>query len=198
MINDQKSLDELKQAATVLKSGKSSDLKTLSDKLDELCANIEGKHAEQLKKNTRLWRGASISLLLVCLILGLVVIFLLRPTPQSAIVITSPKTGDVVTMTIPVTGTVAKAAITDGRSLYVFVRPHGLTEQDQPLDYWVQPTPVINNDGTWQASKVGVGTPEDPGRSFDICAVLTSHTITDTHFSALPPGPAFCNMVTRE
>jgi hypothetical protein len=123
------------------------------------------------------------------------------PTPTPApptLLITSPKTGDVVTMTIPVTGTVAIAFMTDGTGLYVLVRPHQLNDQDPLFDYWGQPQPNINSDGTWEAKDVGVGTEKDPGRSFDICAVLTSRTITSTNYSALPSGPASCNTVTRK
>jgi hypothetical protein len=116
------------------------------------------------------------------------------PTPDPpTLVITSPKNGDVVTMTIPITGTVAKASMTGGRKLYVIVRSYG-------YEYWVQPPqPIINSDGTWNASPIGVGTETDPGHSFDICAVLTSETITSTNpLPALPSGPASCNTVTRK
>jgi hypothetical protein len=121
------------------------------------------------------------------------------PTPEPpTLLITSPRTGDVVTMTISVTVTMAKPSMLGGTSLYVLVRPHQLNDQDSLFDYWGQPQPNINSDGTWSAWPVGVGTEIDPRRSFDICAVLTSRTITSTNYSALPPGPASCNTVTRK
>jgi hypothetical protein len=113
------------------------------------------------------------------------------PTPDPpTLLITSPKNGDAVTMTITVTGTMAKPSTTEGTNLYVIVRPYG-------YDYWVQSPPDINSDGTWKAD-VGVGQEGDSGL-FDICAVLTSQTLTTTHYyPALPNGPAACNTVTRK
>jgi len=111
------------------------------------------------------------------------------PIPEPP-VIAAPKEEDEVEMNITVAGSGAKASMPAGTNLYVLVKPFR-------LDYWVQPYLTVNSDGTWSVS-VGVGQKDDQGRAFKICAVLTSQAITNTHFSALPPGPSSCITVTRK
>jgi hypothetical protein len=107
-------------------------------------------------------------------------------------VIGSPQKQDKVSMQITVSGSGAQAALKGGTNLYVIVQPHGYT-------YWVQALPSINSDGTWKASPVYVGQPNDSGLLFDICAVLTSQTLTrGQELPVLPSGPASCITVTRQ
>jgi len=105
--------------------------------------------------------------------------------------ITDPRAGDAVDMTISASGSSPRESLPPGMNLYVFVKPEG-------FDYWLQPPPEVGLTG-WRG-EVGIGDkPEDRGKHFLICALLTQEVrSTGWHKPDLPPGDSHCIDVTRK
>lgn len=68
--------------------------------------------------------------------------------------------------------------------IYVLVRP---IPGDPNQSWWVQPYPLIGDDGSWQAF-IGVGSETDaPGTPFDICAMVSDEELEVGRYGPEPP-----------
>ena len=102
-----------------------------------------------------------------------------------------PREGDVVAMTISVSGPTPAGALSSGANLYVLVKPEG-------FDYWLQALPQVTAAG-WQVDGAGIGQAGDQGMAFRICAVMTTRGLSrGWHAADPPPGPLSCISVIRE
>jgi len=113
------------------------------------------------------------------------------PNGDSTLLITNPRAGDPVDMSISVSGSSPRGSLPAGSQLYVLVKPQG-------LNYWLQPLPEVGSTG-WRVEKAGIGLEADPGKSFRICALLTGTTLlSGWNAPDMPPGDAHCVDVTRK
>ena len=124
------------------------------------------------------------------------------PTPAApSVSITTPKDGDSVAVGVTVEGEaigVAPGQVpnTEPPWIYVVIRP---IPGDPNQSWFVQPFPLIEEGGSWDAF-VFVGLESDPsGTPFDICAIVSNEELEVGRFGGEPP-PALsreCISVTR-
>lgn len=87
--------------------------------------------------------------------------------------------------------------------IYVLVLP---IPGDPNQSWWVQPYPLVRDDGSWEAF-IGVGAEDDqPGTPFDVCAIVSNEWLEPGRYGPeppLPPSPPpealsrYCISVTR-
>ena len=129
------------------------------------------------------------------LVVGAIASWKLWPVPSgdSTLLITNPRAGDPVDMSISVSGSSPRGSLPAGTNLYVLVKPQG-------LNYWLQSTPDVSPTG-WRVDNVGIGDKPIEKGDFSICAILTLQKLlpewSGIH-SDLPPGDAQCINVTRK
>lgn len=123
-----------------------------------------------------------------------------RPVVPS-VTITTPRDGDSVSLGLRVEGDASGVAAgrvpdTPPPWIYVVLRP---IPGDPNQSWWVQPYPLIEASGSWDAF-IFVGIESDqPGTPFDICAIVSSERLSVGRYGGLLP-PAItrdCISVTR-
>jgi hypothetical protein len=143
-----------------------------------------------------LWLILSVGLVAVNLVIGALLIRYLIAERQPCIgpmsvVITDPKEGDSVPISVTVRGPLPISPLPPDENLAIFVR-------SQNLMYWLQADPTVTSTGWYGITGIGV-VPDPPGMSYRVCAVLTDKTLPKNQpVNDLPPGPSHCIEVKRK
>lgn len=150
---------------------------------------LQDKTGRRLRSILAAYSVLAAAVLMLSAIIGW--LFCLSSTNSPAI-ITNPKTGAAVDMTISVSGSPPRGSLPPGTNLYLLVKPQG-------FNYWLQPLPEVTRTG-WRVEKAGIGNKEeDRGRHFLICAVMTRQVLPmDWNAPDLPVGDSHCIDVTRK
>ncbi len=132
------------------------------------------------------------------------------PTPtrttmpaELSVTIASPANGDSVPISVQIKGEssgLAPGQVPEMSPPWIYAAILPLAGRDPNQDWWVQPHPLIEEDGSWDAF-IFVGVEEDlPGTPFDICAIISNDRLKVGRYGkSKPPALAeHCITVTRE